>query len=301
MKKQPLVSIIMNCYNGEEFLREALESVLSQTYKNWELIFWDNQSSDESSTILKSFNESRFHYYYANEHRNLYDARNLAVRVSKGDLVAFLDTDDTWVSNKLELQVPCFDDPNVALVYGNYWIHNNKKDKYIKRYRRVLPSGNILRYLLKDYVVGLLTIIVRKKAYLTLEKQFDSRFPMSGDFDFVIRLGFNNCFAAIQQPIATYRWHGNNNSKLYFEKQIKELELWYQEMSVNKKYSSIRELLFVKVNINYHKGKKNAEEGNFLLAMKYFLLMPLCLNKFKLLFAMVFPNFFVKLFYLTKN
>ena len=105
----------------------------------------------------------------------------------------------------------------------------------------------------------------------------------------------------VQQPIATYRWHGNNNSKLYFEKQISELELWYNEMSANKKFSNISELFYVKVIINYHKGKKNAEEGNFFLALKYFFLMPFCLNKFKLLFVMVFPNFFVKLFYLTKN
>ena len=97
MSKQPLVSIIMNCYNGEEFLQEALESVQAQTYKNWELIFWDNQSSDKSSTILKSFNEPRFRYYYAEEHRNLYDSRNLAIQVSKGDFIAFLDSDDSWI------------------------------------------------------------------------------------------------------------------------------------------------------------------------------------------------------------
>ena len=52
--KDPLVSIIMNCFNGEFFLREAIESVISQTYKNWELIFWDNKSSDKSATIFKS-------------------------------------------------------------------------------------------------------------------------------------------------------------------------------------------------------------------------------------------------------
>ena len=134
MSKQPLVSIIMNCYNGEKFLQEALESVQAQTYKNWELIFWDNQSSDKSSTILKSFNEPRFRYYYAEEHRNLNGARNLAIQVSKGDLVAFLDTDDTWVPQKLEIQLPYFDDPKVALVYGNYWIHDQYSKLNKKRY-----------------------------------------------------------------------------------------------------------------------------------------------------------------------
>ena len=57
---QPLVSIIMNCYNGEAYLYESIESVLSQTYKNWELIFWDNKSEDKSAKIFKSYNEKRF-------------------------------------------------------------------------------------------------------------------------------------------------------------------------------------------------------------------------------------------------
>lgn len=63
MKNKPLVSIIMNCYNGEKFLRESIQSVVSQTYKKWELIFWDNKSTDRSATILKSFKDSRIKYF----------------------------------------------------------------------------------------------------------------------------------------------------------------------------------------------------------------------------------------------
>ena len=59
---QPLVSIIMNCYNGETFLHESIKSVLSQTYENWELIFWDNRSEDKSAEIFKSYKDKRFKY-----------------------------------------------------------------------------------------------------------------------------------------------------------------------------------------------------------------------------------------------
>lgn len=65
MIKKPLVSIIMNCLNGQEFLEDALKSVLNQTYKNWELIFWDNKSTDNSEKILKSFKDKRIKYYFA--------------------------------------------------------------------------------------------------------------------------------------------------------------------------------------------------------------------------------------------
>jgi len=123
---QPLVSIIMNCYNGEDYLCESIESVLSQTYKNWELIFWDNKSEDKSAEIFKSYKDKRFKYYYASQHTPLYDARNQAIEKSTGEFVAFLDTDDFWEKDKLELQLPLFKDSKVGVVYGNLFIVNEK-------------------------------------------------------------------------------------------------------------------------------------------------------------------------------
>ena len=79
---KPLVSIIMNCFNGERYLKEAINSVLEQQYNNWELIFWDNQSTDSSAQIFLSYNDDRFKYYYAPLHTPLYEARNYAVEKS---------------------------------------------------------------------------------------------------------------------------------------------------------------------------------------------------------------------------
>ena len=69
-KLYPLVSVVMNCYNGEKYLREAIDSVISQTYPNWELIFWDNLSVDGSSGIVKSYSDVRIKYYKASEFLN---------------------------------------------------------------------------------------------------------------------------------------------------------------------------------------------------------------------------------------
>ena len=81
MKNEPLVSVIMNCFNGEEYLREAVNSVIKQNYKNWEIIFWDNLSTDESAKIFKCFKDSRLKYYCASSHANiLYEARNYALK-----------------------------------------------------------------------------------------------------------------------------------------------------------------------------------------------------------------------------
>ena len=132
----PLVSIIMNCFNGETYLNESIKSVLSQTYENWELIFWDNQSIDSSAKIFKSYKDKRFEYFYAGEHTSLYKARNLAIKKTNGELLAFIDTDDIWEKNKLELQVPLFKDSKISLVYSNLWITKQnleKKKIFIKK------------------------------------------------------------------------------------------------------------------------------------------------------------------------
>ena len=119
-----LVSIIINCFNGEKYLKEALVSVINQSYKNWEVIFWDNQSTDSSAKIFKSYNDKRFKYYYATQHTRLYEARNEAIKRSSGEFIAFLDTDDFWEKDKLELQIPLFKDSEVGVVYGNLFIIN---------------------------------------------------------------------------------------------------------------------------------------------------------------------------------
>ena len=96
-KRKPLVSIIVNCYNGSEFLREALRSLKMQTYKNFEVIFWDNRSTDDSKKIFNSLKDKRFRYFLASKRTPLYCARNLAIKKSKGQFISFLDADDLWL------------------------------------------------------------------------------------------------------------------------------------------------------------------------------------------------------------
>ena len=128
MFKEPLVSIIINCFNGEKYLHKALDSIITQTYKNWEIILWDNRSTDKSAEIFNKYNDSRFKYYYAPLHTDvLYEAKNYALKKAKGDFLAFLDVDDWWLPNKLKNQMPMFNDPKVGLVYGNFWIFFEKK------------------------------------------------------------------------------------------------------------------------------------------------------------------------------
>jgi len=155
-----LISIIMNCHNGEKFLSEAINSIMKQSYKNWELIFWDNCSTDKSSLILKSFKDSRIKYYRSNLFTNLGEARQSAFEKCSGEYIAFLDTDDIWYDNKLQKQIECFES-DVGIVTCNTFFFNDK----IKRplYQKKIKEGYVFKNLLENYNLSLETLIFDKK------------------------------------------------------------------------------------------------------------------------------------------
>ena len=96
-------------------------------FKDWEVIFWDNQSYDDSKKIFFSFDDKRFKYFLADKLTSLYEARNLAILKCKGNIVTFLDTDDLWDRNKLYLQYHHFIKNNCDISYKNFLILNEKK------------------------------------------------------------------------------------------------------------------------------------------------------------------------------
>ena len=132
-KTQPLVSILMNCFNGEKYLTEAIKSILNQSYKNWELIFWDNQSTDQSAKIFKSFKDKRMKYYYSSKHTHRGGGRAEGYQRLKGDLVAILDTDDIWFPDKLLKQVHEFNNKDIGIVITNaYRFSAHKKNQFLR-------------------------------------------------------------------------------------------------------------------------------------------------------------------------
>ena len=295
MKNEPLVSVIMNCFNGEEYLREAVNSVIKQNYENWEIIFWDNQSTDKSAEIFKSYKDKRLKYYYASSHTGILDeARNYALKKANGDFIAFLDVDDWWLPNKLEKQMPLFDDPDVGLVYGNEWLLFEKKKKKEIYKKKILPTGMILDELLHDYVIGSATYVIRKKSLDSLEYHFNKHFHIIGDFDINIRLAAKWKINCVQDPVAIARIHGQNESLLNKNKEIDELKIWYDEMKINPIFSSKSGLNQISLKILYLETiQAISVDGfmkNFIKVIKY----PFCFNKIRLITALLLPKFALK-------
>ena len=294
----PLVTVIINCFNGEAYLRQAIDSVIAQTWTRWEIVFWDNQSSDDSANLVKSYNDPRIRYFYAPSHTLLYEARNNAIQKARGSLLAFLDVDDYWLPTKLELQVALFSDEDVSLVYGNYWIGHERKKKQWIAYRNRLPAGYILDALLETYKVGLLTVIVRKNHLPNLKNPFDSRFNIIGDFDLVIRLAAEKKIACVQEPIALYRIHEENLSSLQPHRHLAELQCWISEKSRHKLIKESKNFSRVTESALYKKATLMLLEGNRKGAFRVLSLMQWSALKIRLFCMSILPRFML---YRLKN
>jgi glycosyltransferase involved in cell wall biosynthesis len=285
-----LVSIVINCYNGEKYLRQSIESVLDQSYQNFELIFWDNKSTDQSKNIIQSYQDKRIRYFYSKNHTTLYQARNLALKECKGDFVCFLDVDDYFIKNKIAQQLLFFNDQKVGVVYSNYYRYYEDINKKKLLTKKLLPSGNLTQYILEESQISFMTAMIRKKSLDSLEFNFEPKYSILGDYDLLYRLSFNWNFSYIEEPLAVYRIHNNNFSK-NFILFIDELKDWYNKnyiFFINKKNYIYKKIIYFQA-LEYLSKKKILK---FLIELwKY----PMSLNKIKLFLIMIAPKFFFKL------
>ena len=167
-----LVSVIMNCYNGEEYLREAIDSIYAQTYQNWEIIFWDNASTDNSASIAKSYDE-RVRYHLASETTSLGEARDFALNRVGGEYIAFLDTDDCYLPDKLELQIKqMLSNSDYQMSYtGGFIIDENSK--ITKQFTPQCYSGDIFSQQLRRYEINMQSVMLRNNQEIVFDRNLE--------------------------------------------------------------------------------------------------------------------------------
>ena len=226
MNKSPLVSIMMNCYNSDTYLKESIDCVIKQTHKDWEIIFWDNQSTDNSAKIVKSYNDKRIKYYYAPEHTSLYEGRNCALKYCDGEYLAFLDCDDVWLQDKLSLQIKEVE-KGAKIVYGGYDVIN-EKGVLLKKFSHNLPSGRITNKLFNKNYISIGCILIKRELFLT--EKFDDRYDLMGDMDLWIRLSLVNDFHVVPKTLEYSRIHDSNTSKNLSHKWLFEKRMLYRKI-----------------------------------------------------------------------
>lgn len=210
----------MNCYNSAVYLKEAIDSVISQTYRNWEIVFWDNQSKDDSASIFNSYKDSRCKYFFAPEHTSLSTARNLAIEKASGEILAFLDCDDIWMPHKLEEQVKFFcEHENVGLVYSDFELlltssHESAK-KMLASFSQIRcyahPPKSIYHILLRANFIIFSSVCVRKSIYLKTSG-FSDKFSHNEDYELLLKCSLLSDAVCTNSKTLKYRIHATNNS-----------------------------------------------------------------------------------------
>jgi glycosyltransferase involved in cell wall biosynthesis len=146
---EPRISIVVPTYNSEPLLRRALSSIVNQTFKNWEAIVIDNYSTDASMDVIKSFNDPRIIVQSFKNYGVIGASRNLGIKNSKAAFIAFLDSDDEWLPEKLETINRYIEQGAEAICNGEIWIRDEKEIKKVfygpverSSYRSLLFRGN---------------------------------------------------------------------------------------------------------------------------------------------------------------
>lgn len=206
----PKVSVIMNCYNSDKYLREAIESVYAQTFKDWEIVFWDNASSDLSASIAKSFDQ-RLRYLQSPVTLPLGEARNKAINEALGHYLAFIDCDDLWHSEKIAKQVAFLDNnESHAMVFTNTVKFHDDHAYLDFDERHAPPSGQIFKQLLRRNFITLSSVMCRCRSLKALGILFDPRFHISEDWELWLRLSFSSLVGYLSEPLT--KWRINPNS-----------------------------------------------------------------------------------------
>ena len=227
INNRPLVSVLMNCFNGEKYLHEALQSLLDQSYTNWELIFWDNQSKDRSAEIFSKIKDNRMFYYYAPEFTDLGGARANACKHINGEYLAILDCDDIWYPNKLEVQLEYLKSDKYGICISNPQYFNS--NKYRTLYKKIPPQGNATKELIENYYVVLPSVLIKMNFVKKLKIFFNKDYSHIADFDLIVRLSTICKLVYCSEILSGWRIHNNNASFLENEKFVIEKLKWIKE------------------------------------------------------------------------
>ena len=212
----PLVSVIMPAYNAKKYIHEAIESVINQTYQNWELIVVDDCSTDGTKKIIETFacQDERIKPIYIDKNGGKPSiAKNFALRHVVGKYIAFLDSDDIWILNKLALQVKIMEENiQYGLCYtGGYWIDEfgNEIKKFSPRY----SNGYLLKNMLQRYEINNQSVMITTKALNDTIGLFNESITIGEDYNLFMHTVAKYEVVSIKKYLIKYRIHNNAITK----------------------------------------------------------------------------------------
>ncbi|MBC7913682.1 MAG: glycosyltransferase [Pyrinomonadaceae bacterium] len=211
----PLVSVVMPAYNAQKYIAESIESVIEQTYANWELLIVDDGSTDNTAAIIKHYQikDTRIQYFYQENGRQG-KAKNAGINNSKGDYIAFLDADDLWLKEKLKVSVDVITAGNYSLLFTDCFVFQDDKRNISSLSKMGVGNDmyegreSILMFLYCNRIPNL-TVLIKRKVMLEAGNFMDM--IVAEDYEMWLRLLKNGCiFKAISTPLSLYRVHSES-------------------------------------------------------------------------------------------
>ena len=216
----PKISIIVPTYNGKKYISETIESVINQTWQNWELIIIDDGSEDNTCEIISAFEDPRIHLYKAGRIGIIGRLLNIGLNKASGDIIAFIDHDDLWAPAKLALQVEAlqtYPEAGFCLTGGYNFKKLSEPLEYFYKQREGIRYDNIFNACFKSEVAGFIQALMLRKECLIpggLFKESSSAF----DTNFIISLAARYKGIILYEPLFFRRLHNTNYTTMNWEK-----------------------------------------------------------------------------------
>jgi len=207
---KPLVSVVMPVYNGEKYLREAIESVLNQSYSNIELIIVNDASTDSTKSIIHSYSDSRIQYVENEVNLGIVKSRNRGIDASNGEFIANLDSDDIAVPERIEKQLAFLSDNPDFGMCGTFYHTIDSKGNQIQPLQFPTTNEDIITSMLLGNCFGNSTVMIR--GHFARELKYRTGYDIAEDFDLWCRISKISKLANLPFYGTLYRVHGNNVS-----------------------------------------------------------------------------------------
>lgn len=237
MEHSPVVSVVIPTYNHAQFLRKALDSVCNQTFTDWEAIVVNNYSEDDTEAVVASFVDPRIRLEPFRNNGIIAASRNLGIKLSRGEYIAFLDSDDSWHPKKLARSKVVLDEGNDLVCHGEIWMKNDVE--FRKVFYGPVERSNYHSLLFGRNCISTSAVTVRKTC---LEKvggfSENAAFAMVEDYELWLKLssaGFR--FAFIDEMLGVFNIHSANNSRAVVRQMHAELAVLEKHFSQRGKWS----------------------------------------------------------------
>jgi len=217
------VSVIIPTFNRGYIVTEAIESVLSQSYKDFEIIVVDDGSTDNTREVLDPYRD-RIRYFYQ-ENKGVAGARNKGIEASRGEFIAFLDSDDIWLPEKLGRQVDYLNThTDIGMVYSRYWReYEDTGKRKLRPKKKYLKDGYIYTQVLFRYLIWIGTVMLRRSCF-EIVGRFDVSLASAEDKDMLLRVARHYRVGLIEAPLAIHRIRGNSLTRYNKQKNLQARE-----------------------------------------------------------------------------